>query len=247
MRFSIRAAAAVVVLAGLGCVSGCAQNDQSLALVHFVDLDASKCVADPASMTVLGRGVLDIAAVQAGTPGYIAAPVVQNLLPTDTATTGVDVNGMFVKAFDIKISDSRVPGGFHSFRQPNAAGFLSSGGSSKVSVAVEILPREAVLGLTGLNLTKGAAPAGTPIVVSIRPVVVRASLELVGAYVDFPIDICDGCVVVDAGMCKTDPMTMMVIKPPATPAGLTNCNPGQDLQTTCCTTTTTTICSASAM
>jgi len=244
MRFSIRAAA--VLWAGLGCV-GCAQNDQSLAIVHFVDLNANKCVADPMTMTIRGRGTLDIAAVQAGLPGYIAAPIVQNLLPTDTMSTGIDVNGMFVKGFDIKISDSRVPAGYRSFRQPNAAGFVSSGGTSKVAVDVEILPREAVLGLTGLNLTKGAAPSGTPIIASVRPVVTRASLELVGAYVDFPIDICDGCVFTNAGTCPTDAMTMMVVQPTATPAGLMACNRAQDLPTECCAAMGTTYCNGTGM
>jgi len=219
-------------------VGGCAANDQSLAIVHFVALEANMCVADPTSMNIRGRGIIDVGAVKAGASGYVAAPVVQNLLPADTTSTGVDVNGMFVKAFDVKINDSRVPGGFHNFRQPVAAGYLASGGTNRAAASFEILPREAVIGLTGLNLVVGALPSGPPIVVSVRPVVTRASLELVGAYVDFPIDVCDGCVLFNAGTCLIDPTSKLSVAPATgTNTKESVCNRAQDHSTACCTAT----------
>jgi hypothetical protein len=150
------------------------------------------CSVSAATTTFCSGGILDVGAADALGAGYNIAPIVQNNLPP-FVSGGIDTNQIFVKAFDVRLSMSTTPTTYLStFRVASAVGLIPSGGASRAVGQIEVIPVAIARTFLGSIAADGSI-SSTSIIVGVRPVATKDSLELVGAYVDFPVQLCNGC------------------------------------------------------
>ncbi len=226
---------------------GCTENDISMYVQSFQKIDPNMmCIVAPGGGgNSVTSGLMDANVISTipGARGYVvAAVVVNNLISSSTATT-VNRNEIEVSGFDVELQAP--PGGSlpalgplaSKFFAPSAAGAADPNGGKVVGFA-EVVP-------TAYAATFGAAAAASPtgritVIAHMRPVGTRADGTLTGGWVDFPVDICAGCLSGDfmnttcpaAGYAKADVQSG-------------GCLIGQDYAVTCCMEGTTPLCGPS--
>jgi hypothetical protein len=214
--------ALLLVAAATVGATGCSTNDVSLSILQMQALTRmTQCVAQAGGTGTLtrNRGTLDVSLVT--TSGYIGVPVVRNNLPTNV--NGVEYNsiqltGVNVKLENVNGSALTLPNGQSSFFYASAGGRLDPAGTA--AMFVEILPAPAAQALAGMIPANGKFT----IISELKPVGMHASDQVVGGPLDFPIDLCNGCLVDVAGACPLAKGTTVVVP----------CFPQQDEVTTCC-------------
>jgi hypothetical protein len=218
----MKVALLLVTASTLGA-GGCANNDISLSILQMQAVSpATMCVAMAmASAGTVGRdrGTLDVSAVT--TTGYIAVPIIRNNLGPNG--TSVEFNSIQLTGADVKLKNPEgaplaLSSGPSSFFYAAAAGRLDPAGLA--AMFVEALPAPAAKELAPM------IPAGgiLTIISEIRPVGQHQGDQVVGGAIEFPIDLCSGCLVQDRGACPLPKGTVAV----------TPCFPQQDDPTVCC-------------
>ena len=214
-------ACALLALAGLGA---CADNDRSLSITHFVPPKTSNgaCTIDPAVAVVTTRGVWDLDLATGFSVGYDVYFVVQsNLMALSSAP--IDTQAFYVSSFDVELEPQgavavAIPPDRRNFNYPTGSVRLAPGDSQ--AEEVQVIPPDLLPGIAALS-----PPYGT-IVARIRPVATRAEEQFEGAFVDFPVEMCKGCL---SGSIDACPL------PTGTTALEGNaCNFSVDQAVTCC-------------
>jgi hypothetical protein len=215
--------ALLLVAAATVGATGCSTNDVSLSILQMQAVTRTNmCVAMPGGVGTLSRnrGLLDVSLVT--TSGYIAIPVVRNNLPTNL--NGVEFNAIQLTGANVKLENVdgttlTLGNGQSSFFYASAGGRLDPGGTS--AMFVEVLPAPAAKSLAGMIPANGLFS----VIAEVKPVGMHSSDQVVGGPIDFPIDLCNGCLVDVVSACPL-PKGTVVVSP---------CFPQQDEVSTCCT------------
>jgi hypothetical protein len=201
------------------------------------------CVIDTSSTVYRGDGTLDLALVQSGSESaYFVFPLLRNNLPGSSG--GPDPNRITMHSFAVDIGSS--PYGSMPDGVRNLFGSLEQGGSSSSDYALlhYSLPWSASVdsggGLTAtivsgfpvdlaqrVRATGSVGQARTSMVVNahVRAFGSTATQDIESDPLDFPIFVCDGCLI---GTVLTCPF-------PSPPANAGNpCNVSQDSFVDCC-------------
>lgn len=215
-----------LTLAGCGRVPGQFEilNDQ-------IPVPGPICMIPTDTTVYMGEGMLDVSIVQAGFPSaYLFFPLIENNLPS--TGTANDPNQVQISAFDVDISTvgNATPGalqvmndnqGLLHFRVPWSGGVSSGGG--KISAAVEAVPVSLALQLAGAG-GLGVSP-GLTLNLRVQAVgTTNSGRSLTSDPFNFPVEVCNGCLVGNVAPCPYRPSN----------AG-NSCNPAQDLTVDCCT------------
>lgn len=210
---------------------GCANNDVSLSIIQMEAVTTTtNCVANAmagAGMIGRDRGLLDVSLVT--TSGYIAVPVIRNNLVS--LNNGVEYNAIQLSGANVKLTQVdgtalTLPSGQSSFFYAAAAGRLDPGGTA--AMFVEVLPAPVAKSLAGMIPSGGLYT----VMAEVRPVGDRQNDQVIGGNVNFPIDLCQGCLV-QTSTCPL-PKGTMAMDP---------CFPQQDDPSICCTDATTNVTS----
>ena len=227
--------ALLLVAAATVGATGCSTNDVSLSILQMQALTRmNQCVAMASGAGSLSRnrGLLDVSLVT--TSGYIAVPVVRNNLNTminSVEYNSIQLTGANVKLMNVDNTTLTLPNGQSSFFYASAGGRLDPAGTA--AMFVEVLPAAAAKSLAGMIPANGLFT----VIAEVKPVGMRSSDQVVGGPIDFPIDLCNGCLVDVVGACPLAKGTMLSLP----------CFPQQDDVTTCCTDPTQgLLCNASA-
>jgi len=245
MRYARLPSVAAVFVFGW-FAAGCVNDENGLAIVHFLALNAAanNCVADPAGTLLQSSGTLDVSiAAQTGV-GFRVSPVVANNLST-VSTTASPVNTIFLTGFDVELHPdpadaavaSQLGAANRKFHVPVAGGTIApSNGMPAMAASEAAATFEAINGDVS-KLLLPAVAAGMrdplPLTVRTRPIGTHSGVTINGGWVDFPVYLCNGCLVNDLGPC---PLKM------AAPAV---CNPAQEVNT-CCESGGSLLCGSSA-
>ncbi len=230
------AAAALVTAAGCGRVPGQFEilNDQ-------VPTAGMSCTIPVAETVYKGTGTLDVSIVRGDfRTAYLFFPLIENNLPGSGSPN--DPNQIHISAFDVDIGTigSATPGAQQvmnsadpallHFQVPWSGGVSSNGGH--IAAAVEAVPVDLALHLAsagglgpgpGLRLNLRVQARGTT----------NSGRSLVSDPFDFPVEVCNGCLVGTVAPCPYEP----------TNTG-NACNPAQDEVVDCCTMNGTLVCPA---
>jgi hypothetical protein len=218
--------ALLLLAAAVVGAAGCTTNDVSLSIIQMEAVSqATACVAVASSGSgTVGRdrGLLDVANVT--TTGYLAVPVVRNNL--QSLMNGVEYNSIQMSGANVKLmnvggASLTLPSGQSSFFYAAAAGRLDPQGTAPMFI--EALPASAAKSLASMIPSGGVFT----VVAEMRPVGMRENDQVIGGPVDFPIDMCVGCL--DENTACPLPKGSMPTDP---------CFPQQDDPTICCTDTT---------
>ena len=227
-------AALLLLAAAVVGAAGCTNNDISLSITQMqaiTRMGMCMATAGGAALMTRNRGVLDVSKVT--TAGYVGVPVVRNNLLASTGT--VEFNSIQVQGANIKLSTAAgapltLPSGQSSFFYASAGGRLDPGMTAPMFV--EIVSADAARALSGMIPANGVFT----VMSELRPVGMRSSDQVIGGPLDFPIDLCNGCLT-QTSMCPLAKGTM--VSDP--------CFVQQDDATICCTDATgATLCGGAA-
>ena len=224
MRFRM-----VLLALTVGALGACVDNDRSLTITHFVEATASMgaCTVPTDDMTTISQGAWDVELAKLFGLGYVLSFNVENQLQVQTGTT-IDEQAYYINSYDVQLEPigavaTGLPAGNRNFNVPSGSIRLAPGDIAGASVLA--LPPDLIGGLDSLTQD----PLGT-ILVHLRPVATRAEEQVVGAYVQFPIEICKGCLTnATTGNFPSCPLPAMSTVNPGNA-----CNPSADLSVTCC-------------
>lgn len=205
---------------------GCQTNDLSMAITQMEAVSKPSCVAMPStgSGTVgLSRGLLDVALVT-GT-GYVGVPVVRNQMLSHMVGMGTELNSLEVTGANVTL---KVPSGAAAPLPSSMQAFFYNAAGGRIDPAqstplfIEVIPAAAA------QMLASRIPSGGrfTVVATIKPVAYRANDQVIGGPIEFPIDLCQNCLLINAGACPLPKGTV-----PATGG----CFPQQDEPITCCT------------
>jgi hypothetical protein len=223
-----------VALLGVLALSGCADQEESLIVLHSPAWnDDGECVVDAANDTALALGTLDLAP---RTP-YILPVILQNQLLSDaTSSSGVDNGEMQLRGVDVRLSMDQAPEiidaleaedpALVDFTVPLPTVSLPPGG--RQGVLVEVISRRAA---ELLNEQLGALDDGARPILSAQLVFhARRTGNAVGGIgeVDareyiFPVQVCSGCLLT----CQTCTDQQCPVNPQGVVGGV--CGNAQDL------------------
>jgi len=229
--------ALLLLAAASAGAAGCTSNDISMSIVQMAAVNrASSCVAMASvGAGTLGRarGLLDVA--KTTTNGYIAIPIVRNNLTS--LANNVEFNSIQLMGANVTLTTAAgasltLANGQSSFFYASAAGRIDPAGVA--AMPIEALSAPAARSLAGMIPAAGLFT----VIAQIRPVGMRSSDQIIGGPIDFPIDLCSGCLT----ETSTCPLPKGII--------VTDVCPGlqqQDDPEICCTDTTgATLCGSAA-
>lgn len=255
---AIAAGAALGVLAGcsndatLGDGDGTLQcnNDQSFRIAKFIRVSTmTMCQADPMAMVTSSGGVLNMRFLKslkscAGAPpgctpttsnfGYWIAPAVQNNLvdfstPTTPQRNTIEITGFNVTLMGPQGTSLPAPKNGRPLKYfvTSAGGAITPAGGV-AAVFAEILPADVAIGLWDAGY-KGV------VVAHLQPVGTKAGTRMFGDCTEFPIQLCDTCLIANADAQGNVPLC------PAAgyvtgQANLGGCRIQEDDAATCCST-----------
>lgn len=214
--------------------AGCANNDISLSIIQMQAITRlNMCIAMVGGVATMtrNRGLLDVARVT--TSGYVAVPVVRNNLLASTGT--VEFNSIQVTGANIKLTDTAgapivLPSGQSEFFYASAGGRLDP--AMTAPMFVEVVSADAARALAPNIPANGLFT----VMAEMRPVGMHSSDQVIGGPIDFPVDLCNGCLT-QTSTCPL-PKGTMVMEP---------CFQQQDDATLCCTDSTgATLCGGAA-
>jgi hypothetical protein len=215
----------------LACTAvGCVPDDRSLLILRFLRLDPllTMCMPLPESVLIETQGVMDLTLRR----NYNVVPVVQNNLVVRQTATMPEINGVFLTGYDIQLRgidpavQAAIPTNRREFRVLSAGGYLAPGGTGRAATVVQVIDPDVAAAIAALP--PSTTTLEPPLIeVSIRPVALRSGTEMVGAYTTFPIKVCTGCLVDNAGVCPADGLKSETVK-------TGGCFVGQNEPITCC-------------
>lgn len=206
-----------LLVALLAAVTGaCAEEQESLIVLHSPAFQQGTCFADPNSNTVLQFGVLDVAY---GTAYTLPVIVLNNLRTRSTKTSsGVDDSELQIQGVDVSLSMDQAPEVLRAVAEENRAFVEFSAaipsqsitGGEEIGVLVDVVTDGASRALR--NAMADMLPEGA------RPTLVadltfhatrtgnsRGSLGVIDARsYSFPIDVCVGCLPVTCETCPDE-------------------------------------------
>jgi hypothetical protein len=241
---SFRRYLATFALVALG---GCVADDRSLTINDFVApvVAGSSCTIDPGAMS-LASGTWDVLIASQGVPqeqlGYDLFLAVQNNIALQPGMT-IDTASFFVNSFDVELETigpvgNAIPDSMRQFNYPASSVRVTPG--SVVGGHVEAVPGSLAGPIAGLS----DDPLGT-IVAHVRPVATRAEEQVVGAFAEFPIKVCNGCLTND-DKSHAFPTCASLAAAMAAPLTGNACNISQDAPVTCCNQSTSLLCGSAA-
>jgi hypothetical protein len=184
--------ALLLLAAASAGAAGCTSNDISMSVIQLAAVNRlTNCVAMAtvgAGMIGRSRGLLDVA--KATTNGYIAIPVVRNNLTP--LNNNVEYNSIQLMGANIKLSTAAggpltLANGQSSFFYASAAGRIDPAGVA--AMPIEVLSAPAARSLAGMIPSGGLFT----VLADIRPVGMRSSDQIIGGAIEFPVDLCSGC------------------------------------------------------
>jgi hypothetical protein len=211
-------------------LAACVENNADSGLVILRNIaPATGCTLDAESSEFLASGVIDTAS----TRGYFFTPVARNDLTT-TAGENETQKTIFVEGAHVTIDffdtdlftkdevATFATDGLTRFAVPSSGGIDPNGGLA--TFGFEIVPAELIA------LIAPKLPAGTSTVlrVGVQIFGTRAGSSTESNLFRYPVEVCNGCVVHDVGVCESLPADFT-----ASPGGA--CNPLQDVVLDCCT------------
>lgn len=227
------------VLAALA-VTGCGRVPGQFEILNDQVPSAGTCSVPVSPTEYMGEGLMDVSIVRAAfTSAYLFFPLIENNLPGTGAPN--DPNQIQISGFDVDISgigpatasaqqvldDNQA---LLHFRVPWSGGVSSAGG--QISAMVEAVPVPLAVQLASAG-GLGVIPSLT---LNLRVQAVGATnsgRSLTSDPFNFPLKVCNGCLVGHVAPC------------PYTPANTGNaCNPAQDQIVDCCTENGNLICPA---
>lgn len=225
---------ALVALSGAG---GCVDNDISLSIEGFVPQSAGTCSIEPSVTSFKGGGVLDARIADSYGVGYLVPFVVQNQL-TARSNIAVDVQAYYIEGYDVELqvtgpAEAVIPAAQRTFFAPAAT--VRLGPQDSVGQSITVL-RDVDFGALA-NATETS-----DVLVRLRPVATRAEERVNGAYSNFPITLCSGCLIANRPLPTSCPIAGTV------PDGLAGneCNPAADEPIGCCSSGGVLTCGAAA-
>lgn len=181
--------ALLLLAAASAGAAGCTNNDISMSVVQMIAVDrATGCMATAGGTTGRSRGLLDVAKLT--TNGYIAVPEVRNNLTT--LVNNVEYNSIQLLGANVKLSTTAgakvtLPSGQSEFFYASAAGRIDPGGLA--AMPVEVLSAPSARSLAGMIPSGGLFT----VIADVRPVGMRSSDQIIGGAIQFPVDLCSGC------------------------------------------------------
>jgi hypothetical protein len=205
--------AAACLVVGVG---GCADQQESLIVLHSPAFEQGECSANPNASEILQGGVLD---VSYGTPYTLPVVLLNNLRPRSSNTSsGVDDSELQLRDVDVVLRMEQAPEvlrrvsdedrAFVEFSAPLASQSLPPGKETGVLVKVigdgaSRALRQAIADL----LPEGARPTVVAEVTfhATRSGNSRGSLGVIDARAyTFPIELCMGCLPVSCETCPEE-------------------------------------------
>jgi hypothetical protein len=237
---------------------GCVANDQSLTIDRFIPPDVSTgttttttqavCSISATNMFSVSQGILDVGLVQSISisHGYEAFAVVSNNLPDRTTATDVQRDAIYLVGTDVELTltgslAGALPASQQKFSTISAGQRLNPGMmgmGDQVALAVEVIPRQIAEQLAAV-VPAGGDPGQQIVIAHVKPVGTKSGSQVVGAAVDFPIEICKFCLSPPIAACPAGgfPPTTTIL--PGNP-----CNVAQDDPVTCCSSGSAILCGA---
>lgn len=221
--------ALLLLAAASAGAAGCASNDISLSIIQMEAITrTTNCIA--MSIPIIGvvgrtRGILDVA--KTTMTGYIGIPIVRNNLTSNL--NGVEYNAIQLLGANIKLSTAdgkplALSTGQSEFFYASAGGRLDPAGTA--AMPVEIVSASLARSLAGMIPASGVYT----VVGELRPVGMHQNDQVIGGPLDYPVDLCNGCLT----MTSTCPLPKGSMPPDPCP-GFSQ----QDDPETCCTDPTT--------
>ena len=188
----VRRTALLLGLASIAVSGGCVTNDISLVITEFVPLIDGACGADPASMTLVSRGVYDVGVGSGLGLGYTVGFIVKNNLSTMSGVA-VDTQVFFVESYDVELEvptalQPAIPIDQRSFNVPTATARIAPAGA--IGTHLPVFTPKQVLAMASIPDTLGGFG---DLLVHIRPIATRAEEQHTFAAATFPLEVCNGC------------------------------------------------------
>ena len=221
---------ALVLFATMATLGGCVDNDVSLTISRFIppdpaSLTSGMCKFDPTVTVNQTRGSYDLAMANVIHSGYYANFVVSNNLQPLSGVR-IDTQDYSVSSFDVVLD---VTGPITQVIPPSARSFNYKSGTIRLlpgglaAANAQVIDPQYVAQMIALKVDQ----PGT-ILAHIRAVATRGENQIVSAYSDLPIDVCNDCL---TGAAKGFPACPV---PSPTPLEGNACNPAQDFAIQCC-------------
>jgi len=221
---------------------GCTDDNQSLTIARFVELTGTggSCLADPATTASVSSGLFDVKLGTTFGVGYLLGPVVRNNMLSIMTASSPEMNDVYINSFDIELKQDKGDSFLNGiapanlkFNLPSAAGLVTPGGG-QVATPIEVIPAGYVGMLQGVT----QVPSVRPITVHLRSNGAHAGVTLSSSYSDFPVYLCDGCLLNRGNDFFTCPAKGI----PTAQIQQGSCNFVQDADVTCCTSPTGLVC-----
>jgi hypothetical protein len=241
-----------VALASATAISllGCGQPPDQFIIVQNQVPEAGCVIPTTLGSIYRGSGVLDVRLVSAnGGTGYGIFPLLQNNLPGPQGGQSGDPNRIALTGYKVDVTpmddvpEGKVTEAFAALQTsgPNgsrdtkiaysipSSGSVASGGG-QTSSGVDGLPAELAIQLRDTGVLQATGPFH--IMSTIRAVGSTVTRSVTSDPFHFPILVCDGCLIANAGAIPLCPATQATQHPGNV------CNVAQDEGVDCCTTNT---------
>lgn len=219
-------------------VAGCVDNDISMSIARFADMNAAMCSVTSTTTNIQSSGLLDVGIVTTGIGyrGYMAVPLVTNnmIIRAGPPSTGPsEVDAIQLSGADIELTGPAalaIPVAQQRYFIPSAAGLIQPGGASNTAstapMTVEMIPAQLASALAS-SIPSGPSSSPPVMMVRIRAVGKRAGSTITSAFVEFPVYLCRFCLTDVPAPCPTAGFTTTQVQ-------VGGCFPEQDKAVTCC-------------
>ena len=222
--------AGLLTLGTVAFAPGCATNDSSMFIVGVIDIDLSTCIAKPdTTSAMLAEGVLDTAFKA----DYTAILLVGNQLTEQGSREQIRTETSRVSLRGAEVTLTTLAGKEIAHFSTVGTGFVDPAAGdapSYAAVSVNVIPAPISAKLPGEVLAKIRVFGST-----------LGGKDITSSELDFPITVCDGCLVTYPAQGDPTATTYMCPTPSATDMTATTVGPcvqGQDTPFSC------TLCSA---
>jgi hypothetical protein len=237
---------AALALAAGPFVVGCGQDEGQFVILQNQVPQAGCVIPGELSKSYRGAGVLDVGLVRDGaSAGYLLFPLLQNNYPK--RSTGADPNRLRLKGAHVSVRAVDVPDAVTAMLDQLAAsadgqrfldydepwsGTVDSGGGT-LPMGLDAFPAELARRIRALGVLQ--KQTRLRFMLGVRAIADGPDGTLKSDEFDYPLDLCEGCLVTSAPAC------------PAMPTAMGNaCNVAQDDAVDCCVAGTALACPAVA-
>ncbi len=238
MKTALKKSLLAIALAASVIVTGCEQNSASLIILQNL-VPGEGCSLESGGTAYRTQGTLDVAwYLRKNQPAYydMYLLVKNNLLTTASAGTAVEENCIILEKARVNLDmgslGDYVESSLTRYEVPLA---LTICPDEEKAVTVRVIPSQ-VVQLVASQINEGSTVLATA---HVELVGKRGSFDIPSNSVDFPIFLCNGCLVQNMGLCSSDTI-------PESPKTGNPCNPSQDEIIECCSEGADLICPATA-